>query len=271
MLRTVKQLERLTLHARDGVIGDIKDVYFDDHHWYVRYIVIETGEWLNKRRVLIAPEAVHPAEWDRKVLATDLTQEQVRQSPGVDTDKPVSRQYETSLRQHYGWPAYWETVMGPDGLASPILAPTPAANTSEPGLTDGDAPLVRRGDPHLRSTNDTLRHRIEALDGSIGHVNDFLVDEKSWRIRYLVIDTRNWWPGKKVLVAPDWIKNVNWSDKSVTVNLTRDAIKRSPPYDAAAPWNPEYAAELHDYYGRPRYSDWDQDVVAGAPKLDRKR
>jgi hypothetical protein len=271
MVRSCKQLKGRALRARDGVIGEVVDFYFDDHDWYLRYFVIETGSWLEQRRVLIAPEALGPLDWGLHVFPVNLSMQQVRNCPGIESHRPVSRQDEAILRKYYGWPPYWDPVFGTSGFPAPLLAPIPAGNSSEPGLTDGNAPISRRGDPHLRSVKDTIGHHIEALDGSVGHVDDFLVDEKAWRIRYLVIDTRNWWPGKKVLLAPGWITDVSWANRRVTVDLTRDVIKGSPPYDTSTSWNPAYATELHDYYGRPRYSDWDEDIVAGAPPLRRKR
>jgi hypothetical protein len=270
MVRSTRQLKGRALRARNGVIGEVVDLFFDDHDWHLRYFVVETGSWFEQRRVLIAPEALGPLDWGLHVLPVNLTMDQIRNSPGIESHRPVSRREEISLRQYYGWPIYWDPLFGAEGLATPLVAPIPAANTSEPGLTDGDAPLTRRPDPRLRSVNDTIGHHIEAIDGEIGHVDDFIIDEEIWRIRYLVIDTRNWWPGKKVLVAPGWIKDVSWNHRRVSVDLTRKAIKSSPPYDAAAPWNPAYATDLHDYYQRPRYSDWDNDVVAGAPPLERR-
>ena len=147
-------------------------------------------------------------------------------------------------------------------VAPPLISPRPA----EPGLTDGNAPLRRKGDPHLRSVNDTTHYHVVATDGAIGPLEDFLIDDDAWRVRYLVIDTRNWLPGKKVIVAPGWIREMRWETRTVHVDLDRDAIRASPPYDTSAPWNPAYPAELHDHYGRPRYSDWDGENVADAPK-----
>jgi hypothetical protein len=269
MLRNLHQIEGKPLQARDGIIGEVKDVYFDDHHWHVRYLVVETGAWLKKRKVLIAPEAFHGLDWGLQVFPVDLTTAQVRSSPGIDTDQPVSRQHEESLRRYYGWPMYWDPMFGPGELATPIFTPVLRPADAERDLTDGTAPLRRRDDPHLRSANDTVNYHIETSDGAIGHVHDFLIDEAAWNIRYLIVDTRNWLPGRKVLLAPAWIRNVSWTNRSVVVDLTREAVKGSPPYDAAMPLNSAYAAELHDYYGRPRYSDWDRDIVAGSPRTGR--
>lgn len=269
MIQKTEKIKGRSLQARDGKIGEVTDVYFDDHYWHVRYLVVETGAWLKKRKVLISPEMFRPRDGDAKTIPVDLTMEQVRSSPSIDTDKPISRQQEETLRQYYGWPPYWGGVAG-GGIGIPVIAPIPAGNTSEPGYTDGDLPL-KKGDPYLRSVNDTVGYRIAAVDGEIGHLEDFLSDDEVWRIRYLLIDTRNWLPGKEVIIAPDWIREIRWETKMVYVDLTRDQIKGSPPFDSLSPWNSAYAANLHDYYGRPRYSDWDRDITAGAPPLRRDR
>jgi hypothetical protein len=266
MLRNLKQIEGRALRARGGVIGGVKDVFFDDHQWHVRYLVVETGAWLKKREVLISPSVLGPVDWGQQSFPDALTRDQVRYSPSVDTAKPVSRQHEEALRQYYSWPAYWGPVLAEGGMVEPLTTPIPAGNSAEPGYTDGEAPL-RRQDPFLRSAKDTLNYHIEARDGAIGHVEEFLFDDEAWRVRYLVIDTRNWLPGKKVIIAPEWIRDVSWEQRRVFVDLTREAIEGSPPYDASAPWNHAYSVQLHDYYGRPRYSDWNKDKTAGTPPL----
>jgi uncharacterized protein YrrD len=255
MLRNLNQMEGRPLHASDGEIGEVKDFFFDTDHWRVRYFIADTGEWLNSRRVMIAPEVLRTSQPDPHALSVDLTIDQVRHSPDIDMGKPVSPQEEKTLRRHYGWPDYWG---GLTAAAGSIIAA--AVNTLGPGsyvnVERSTPPAV---DPHLRSANQTKGYRIEATDGSIGHVEDFLVDEKNWRIRYLVVDTRNWWPGGNVVVAPEWIANVSWETRTVSVDLTREQIEASPPYgDAVSLIDPEYAARLHDHYGRPRYADWDE-------------
>lgn len=248
LLRNAKQLERHALRARDGEIGKVKDFYFDDHNWHLRYCVVDTGTWLQGRKVLISPVVMHPYDQVLKVFPVDLTIEQVRSSPDIDTDKPVSRQQEEALRQHYGWPGYWAAPFGDAGIP-PITPPAPASRT-EPGPTSGNLRPGSPGDPYLRSVNDTIGYHIEAIDGAIGHVEDFLIDDEDWRIRYLVIDTRNWWPGRKVIVAPSWIKDVSWEKSRVVLDLTRDTIKASPPYEPTMPWSEDYAAGLHAHYDR---------------------
>jgi hypothetical protein len=263
MLRHAKELEHYELRARDGKIGHVHDFFFDDRAWTVRYLVIDTGTWLDSRKVLISPAAVSRAEWDRKCLPVDLTQEQVRNSPGIDTEAPVSREQEAALTQYYNWPAYWGAAGFPDvAFPLPIVPIMPpdiagAGGRDHPDLAargakrESRAGAAVREDHHLRSVRAVTGHAIEATDGAIGHVDDFLIDDRSWEIRYLIVDTRNWWPGKKVIVAPQWIHEVGWDEAKVFVDLTRTAIKSSPAYDPTQQVTPDYAGQLHEHYGRP--------------------
>ena len=85
-------------------------------------------------------------------------------------------------------------------------------------------------DCHLRSSNAVIGHHIEATDGEIGHLEDLLIDDHTWAIRYLIVNTSNWWSGRRVLVSPDCIKNVSWSEAKVSVDLTRQAVSDLPLY-----------------------------------------
>jgi hypothetical protein len=262
MLRNAKTLERHELLARDGAIGHVNDIYFDDRQWNVRYFVVETGSWLLSRKVLISPLAVDRPEWERKVLPVSLSKEQVKNSPGIDTDKPVSRQHEASLSDYYGWPYHWtEPVFTAIAFAGP-MGVTPAATAVESDAVrahEAGAELAlgaQEHDPHLRSVNAVIGHRIEARDGPVGHVEDFLLEDYTWEIRYLVINTGNWLSGKKVVIAPLWIDELGWSDANVRIDLSIDAIKGSPTYDPHKPLDADYSGRLHDHYGRPRYDRW---------------
>lgn len=261
MVYSLNHLKGRSLQARDGLIGKVHDVFYDATDWIARYLVVDMGSMLNKRSVLISPGAAGSADWGHAVIPVDLTIEQVRNSPEIDTDMPVTRQHEAALRHYYGWPAYWGAIAGEGGLASPILTPTGGPSGPEVReRTDGDQPPRRPTDTHLRSANDTLGYHVQATDGTIGHVDEFLIDDDVWRIRYLVIDTRNWLPGRRVLVSPEWIGTVDWATEVVEVGLTRDAVKASPLYDPAAHWSAVYAAELHEHYARPPYADWEHRV-----------
>ncbi len=249
MLRHAKQLEHYELRARDGKIGHVRDFLFDDRSWVVRYLVIDTGSWLNSRKVLVSPTAVSRAEWEQKLLPVNLTRDQVRTSPGIETEGPVTREQEAALSTYYNWPAYWGAVGFPDvGFALPTIPIVPPPGALEDATGTSTALLTEH---HLRSVRAVTGHAIEATDGEIGHVDDFLIDDFNWSIRYLIVDTGNWLPGKKVILAPQWIHQVGWDEAKVFVDLTRAAVQASPPFDPAHPITGDYAGRLHDHYRRP--------------------
>jgi hypothetical protein len=240
MLRSIKDLHHYSIEATDGHFGVVYAFYFDDLRWTIRYMVVDTGAWLPGRRVLISPTAIGKPQWEMKQLPVNLTQEQIEHSPDMDTDQPVSRQYQTALHEYFAWLAYWTVApIGPGTVAMP------------PELVEEYA--AESGDPHLRSTQEVIDYNIETKDGDLGHVADFIVDDEDWTIRYMVVDTGNWLPGKQVLVAPDWITEVNWGEAKVHVDLTKEAIRNSPEYDPNETVNRVYEERLYDFYGRPKY------------------
>lgn len=245
MLRSVNGLKGVTIAATDGEIGSVQDVYFDDGTWTVRYLVIDTGSWLPGRQVLISPRSVRDGA-DAHQIPVALTKDQVEHSPGTEADRSVDRQYEEEYARYYGYPEYWA---GPYRWGTtPYPAVGAASTVGEP------APLPPpEGDPRLRSARDVVGYYIEASDGDIGHVEDFLVDDLEWAIRYIIVDTRNWWPGKKVLVAPEWIREVSWQESRVYVDMTRDAIKGAPEYDPDRPLAREYETRLFGHHNRRVY------------------
>jgi len=268
MLRNMKDLEDYAIRATDGVIGHVKDFYFDDKAWVIRYLVVDTGTWLSSRRVLISPIAIGRSNWAEKVLPASITKDQVKNSPTIDTEKPVSRQHEIRYLGYFGYPYYWggagiwgagayPNMMMP-GYAGFIA--TPHALRTETEKADAQTEATRRqdDDPHLRSCNVVISYHIEATDGDIGHVQGFLVDEDTWAIRYIIVDTSNWWLGHQVLITPQWIEDVSWPDATVSVNLTRLAVKSAPPYDPATYLDRKQELGLHEHYGRPGY--WTTEV-----------
>jgi len=250
MLRSMNGLLGFTIAATDGDIGGVEAFYFDDTSFTIRHLVVDTGGWLPGRKVLISPRALPALDWDGKRIKADLTKSQVEQSPNIDTDQPVSRQQEIKYHQYYGYPHYWE---GPYlwGLgAYPVVGPEGALLEDE---RRWEWAPQRPGDLHLRSSTVVIGYHIEATDGEIGHVDDFLVEDSSWAIRYMIVDTGNWWPGTKVLVSPEWVGDIAWSDSTVHVNVTREQIKESPKYDPLDPVARDYETRLHDHYRRPSY------------------
>ena len=253
MLHKISDLKGYKLSAADGEIGEVLDFYFDDERWAIRYLVVDTGNWLPGRKVLISPVALGPADRSQQTLQVKLRKEQIENSPGIDTDKPVSRQYETSYYDYYGYPYYWggPYLWGPVALPGGVGAPPRDAGEIEAAAAREHE---QSNDPHLRSAGEVTGYYIEANDGDIGHVEDFIVDDEDWAIRYMLVDTKNWWPGKKVVVSPSWIERVSWADSRVYVNDSRDNIRQAPEYQPDA-LNRSYETKLHQHYNRPPY--WD--------------
>lgn len=234
MLRSMNQMDGFSIVASDGEVGSVKDVLFDDEHWAVRYLVVDTGGWLTGRTVLISPHAVERVAWSERNVHVRLSKEQVRNGPDIDTDKPVSRQHEASLFNYYGYPYYWAGPYAWGAAAYPMLVVPPLAVNPAPEAQS--RPVFRdeeRGDPHLRSADAVTGYDIQAQDGGIGHVEDFLFDDMDWVIAMMVVDTRNWWPGRHVLLSLNVVNRVSWDDRAVFVDADRAFIEQSPDFDAA--------------------------------------
>jgi hypothetical protein len=242
MLRSLNHLASFVLGATDGEIGKVHSFLFDGSSWTVRYLVADTGKWLPGRKALIATNALGEPDWGGRVFPVSLKKEQVKSAPDIDADKPVSRQREIELHQHYSWGPYWGGTLGP---VATTMVPDPK---SEQEIKE-----AAKGDPNLRSTREVARYRIHATDGDIGHVDDFIADDENWVIRYLAVDTRNWLPGRTVLMSPDWVESISWEEKRVHVDVDKATVENSPPYDPSQPINREYETQVYDYYGRPHY------------------
>jgi hypothetical protein len=239
MLRSAKSLRDYHIRATDGNIGRIKDFLFNCREWIVRYAVVDTGEWLPGKTVLLIPDVLGLPSTEGQVLPVHLTREQVRHSPDTEAEKPVSRQYEVDLFEYYGWSPYWGAGRG--GLADHAVR------------TEEKTGLAPAGDPNLRSMREVAGYSIRATDGGIGHVEDFIVEDENWLVRYIVVDTRNWLPGRRVIVAPEWVEGIDWRGRTVSLELSREEVRHSPPYDPNQPVNRHYEIHLYDYYGRPKY------------------
>jgi hypothetical protein len=278
MLRNVKDLLGFSIGAADGIIGTVKDIYFDDSAWVIRYVVVETGAWLSSRRVLISPIAVSASPWQTRVLSVSLTKNQVKNSPSIGTDEPVSRQHELEYLRYYGYSFYWGGggLWGrgahPGSLISGLeLEGAEVAyrrTQMEDARADAEADAEHRkhGDHHLRSCNTVMAYRIHASDGDIGHVKGFLLDEKTWAIRYMIVNTSDWWRGHDVLISPQWIEDVRWDDNKVLVSLTRDQVKNAPPYSADLPIHRGQEMGLYEHYGRAGY--WASEVELQNPEME---
>ena len=255
MMLASSALKGFAIEASNGRIGTVSDFLFDDVTWNIRWVVVETGSWLTGRKILIHPSAVGEPDSSREELPVRLTKEQVKGSPDISSDEPVSRQMQTNLYGYYGWDPLWGDRNYFSGYSSSMGAtidPLPRrfdsdlleASRRDSGLDDGD--------PHLRSVTEVMSYHIQTKDGPIGHIEDFLVNNSTWGIRYLVIETRNWWPGQLVLMSPHGVRGISWSTHDVTLDVTRDQVKASPAWDADKMVDGEYEQRLHSHYGWPR-------------------
>ncbi len=250
MLKNKNDLKGFTIRATDGELGTINDFYFDDETWAIRYLTVETGGWLGGKEVLISPFAILKTDWQAKCLDVVLTKKQVQHSPDIDTHKPVSRQHEASYLGYYGYPNYW----GGPFLWGPVDYP---AGVAQPAIELDEAIEQRINqesmDSHLRSTEVVSGYNIQALDGEIGHVEGFVIDDEAWAIRYIEVATRTWWPGKKVLVSPAWIASRTWMDSKAHLALSRERIQSAPAYLEDQPITRDYEAQLFNHYGKLPY------------------
>jgi sporulation protein YlmC with PRC-barrel domain len=265
MLRTAGELKGVTIEAMDGDIGSVQDLYFDDQTWTVRYLVVDTGTWLPGRQVLISPFAFKAIPGASR-LRTSLTKEQVQSSPSIETDRPVDRQREVEFSQYYGYPYYWVGPYRWGDLAYPALPLTPL----QPSKAEEEMLARERdnADPNLRSARDVMGYYIQATDGDLGHVEDFLVDDETWAIRYSIVDTRNWLPGRKVLVSPEWIERVSWKESKVYVDLSKRHIEEAPEFDPSVSLSREHEEKLYTHLGRAKY--WEREPRAPEGKTNGK-
>lgn len=256
------------LQATDGAIGTVEDLLFDEQDWTVRWVVAETGNWLHDRKVLLPPEIFGKPNTVARTIPVDLSRQRIKESPPIASDQPVSRQLESDLYGFYGYPPYWGGALGmPVGTAGPAAVPpleasaAPSARSGQQSAEPGtghedprpDRDLEGKGDPHLRSAGEVVGYYIQAADGNIGHVEDILIETDSWAVRYLMVDTRNWWPGRMVLISPSWASGVSWVEKKLFVDATREHVQGSPEYDPARPIDRGYEEQLHAHYGRAPY------------------
>jgi sporulation protein YlmC with PRC-barrel domain len=245
MLRRLHDLGKCVVTTNDDEeIGNIDDFYFDDEQWTVRYVVVKTGNWLTGRTVLVSPMSVDRVEWNEKRLRLRLTRQQIQAAPDADLERPISRQWEVGYSSSYGLPYYWPGtgVWGAWPTPYAARAAIDTAPSREQVASDGN---------HLRSAREVSGYHIDARNGEIGHVEDFLLDDDTWKIRYLMVDTSNWIGGRTVLIAPEWTDRIEWTAQRVYVDATREDVKNAPKYRPAAEIDSRYHDQLADIYHRP--------------------
>ena len=255
MLQVISPLKGFSIEASNGRIGTVVDFLFDDASWKVRWLVVDCGTWLKGRKALIHPSAILQQDLEQQQFVVALTKVQVEGGPELAQDQPVSQQMEARLYHHYGWDPLWggaNLSAVPGAMASPLMAPPYLGfGSADEAEADGQDPALCEDDPHLRSVSEVTGYRVHAVDGEIGHVENLMLDDTDWSVPYLIVDTRNWWFGRRVLISPLAVKRIDWSDRHVELNLTRERVQASPPWDPLAAFNDDYVTRLHKHYGWP--------------------
>jgi uncharacterized protein YrrD len=226
MLINAHNLKGAAIIARDGAIGEIDDFYFDDERWAVRYLVVNTGAWLFRREVLLSPISIKKVDETNNQVLVNLTRDQVKDCPDIDTQKPVSRQHETAFMDYYGYPYYWggPYLWGDAAFPATLTMPPAVESQMAAAATARMRESEETYDEHLRSVNEVRGYHIGAADAEIGHVDDFIIDDRDWAIRSIIIKTGGWLSGRKILIPPQSIERISWTESTMSVNLTRDQI-----------------------------------------------
>ncbi len=253
MLSKAKALSGYKLETPGGEVGIVRDFFFEVEKWAIRYLVVDTGTWLSSRQTLISPHAIIGVNEAHRRIDLNLTKKQIEDSPPLEKNQPISPLFQVNHHAYFGWPAFWG---GPGTYGVyPFMIPQ--------GDTTGEPEPSEERDPHLQSIADVRGHSVQADDGDIGHVEDVVIDEETWMVRYFVVDTRNWLPGRKVLISPSWIDRISWDESKIFVKVTKDQVMGSPEYSESGLIARDYEIHLHQHYFSKGY--WGEDSVPKEP------
>lgn len=235
---SVKGITGFGIGATDGKIGTVKEIYFEDHTWTVRYLIVKTGNFLKEKLILISTQALLDADWDNELFSTNLSTDQIINSPDIDTDKPVYRQQEVKLYEHFPWDIYW--AMG-------II---PMEDSVEIAISEKQKEIGANANPHLRSSDKVTGYTLHAIDGELGHIDDLIIETESWKITYVVLKTGSWFSGQKILIPTEWIIEINWLSSTFVMEATVEKVQQCEPFDADGGVNEAYEKVRRDYKGR---------------------
>ena len=254
MLKDITDITSLSAIAEDGEVGRVDDLLFDSGSWTIRYLVIHTGDWLTGRKVLVPPTEVQQTDWSRRRFHISMTRKQIEDGPPMATDEPVSRQQEIRLQAHFGWEPYW-TGDVPEGHF-PARIPEGDEQTGD-RQAESIPQEITPGDPNLRSLRETLDYHVQAIDADVGTVEGFVIDDETWVFRYLIVQSQDLKPERRLLLSFEWIDKVIWDEASFFVDMRAETIKKSPTYDPSVPIDREFEQLLHDHY---QFSGYWQDT-----------
>ncbi len=256
MLRKLSVLKGYQVNGKDNDFGKVKDLYFDQKEWILRYIVVDTGNWLIDEKTLISTDSFANIDHVHEKIEVELTTEELERGPSLKKNKPVSKVMEERLTKHFNWPLYW-TGYGTNQVVAPaamqpgyVIRKNPLDFDYQPTEQNTNEEIIKT---NLRSFNEVTGYHIQANDGEIGHLENLFAEEESWIIRYLLIDTRNWLPGKDVVIAPEWIKNISWNKEKIIINKDQATIKNAPEYNPDIPIDRKYENEIYEHYNELKY------------------
>ncbi|MCB8962474.1 MAG: PRC-barrel domain-containing protein [Ardenticatenales bacterium] len=219
---SVATLRDLPINGTDGEIGKLNALYFDDLSWQIRYLAVDLGNWFTEDIVLIIPDAVIGLGTDQ--ISLGLTRQQIKDSPPLRADQPISREYEARLYDYYQWRPYWYPSVLP-GEFGGVFAVPPLTRSQQA------AEVPEASENHLRSTAEVIGYKAQLTDENTAKVADFIVDRTNWTIAYLVADTGGWFGHHPVAVLPTWIENINWVDREVQLDLSADTLEAFNQFD----------------------------------------
>ncbi|PYZ98764.1 hypothetical protein CR205_09385 [Alteribacter lacisalsi] len=241
-----RMLKPFTVFGEEGEIGSVSDLFFDEHTWTVRYIVMNAGNWLKGEQRFLSPASIQSYSVEEERLHANITKEQAKESPSPE-DEPMTRKFERQFSKFYGLNPYW---MGA-GLWGSGAVPRDLTREDPDSLDD-----LREEETSILSVKDLIGYELSTGDESFGKVKDVLIEEDSFKIRYFVVDTNRWLPGgKEVVVSTEWILDVNWSQSLVSVELSKDKIKSAPEYVEDMTLDRDMETSVFKHYGKPKY--WD--------------
>lgn len=245
MLRSLLNLEGYGLEAKDGRIGTLRNFLFEDNNWNIRYLVVDTGSIFPGPKVLVSPRKIKEIDWPKRSIELDMDIDEIKESPSLDSKKPVSKEMAEEFRKNTAWPVFWIPVSSRESFVEE------AASNEPVHLEDQSIPNEESNIPHLRSLAEVAGYQIQAKDDTLGNIKDFIVEDGlNWEIKELVIYTRNWIPGKSVLVPASKVEKVLWREKKVYLDMTSEKIEGSKEYSSDEPVNSKHVKVYYDYLGR---------------------
>jgi len=251
MLWNASSLKGFDISGTDGELGKVSDLLFDDQSWTTKWLVVHTGSWLFGRKVLLPLASLGKPDRDSRHVAVRMTQQQIKDSPKVDTDLPVSQHIEAHVYNYYDQNPFWRSGFSPMGVppeGTTIFAPR-TAMIDDPRYDNSTDALPDDGDSSLRSVTEIIGYHMEATDGPIGHIEDFILDDNGWQIKYITLDTKNWLPGQRVVISPHSIRDIDWINRSIYLTIDRAKIKSSPPYDPNMTEDGPFNDQFQKYFG----------------------